>query len=373
MVVAEMTCTSARRAHHARLPGAVERGAARRLEAHRRLRAPRDATRRSRCSSAMPAPRRSTNEPWVGAGADRPLAHGNWPLIAPSPLPYLADGGQVPRAMTRADMDRVRDDFVALDALRRRSRLRLAGAALRPRLPAVVVHLAADQPARRCVRRRAREPPALPARGLRRGARGVAAGQADLGAHLGARLGRGRHHARRRGRDRARLQGRGRRHDRLLLGPGQRRAEADLRPHVPDAVRRPHPQRGRHRDHRRRRDQRGRPRQQHHLGRPRRPVRHRPAAPGQPGLDADRGREDRLHRRRLAAAVPERQGADGSDLPARAREAGKARQCGPRPPKRRHARPRRSHPQRRQPPRAGRLPGRSTSPGRSRTASASSR
>jgi anthraniloyl-CoA monooxygenase len=33
-------------------------------------------------------------------------------LIAPSALPYLADGGQVPRAMTRADMDRVRDDFV---------------------------------------------------------------------------------------------------------------------------------------------------------------------------------------------------------------------------------------------------------------------
>jgi anthraniloyl-CoA monooxygenase len=54
----------------------------------------------------------STNEPWLGAGADRPLASGNWPLIAPSPLPYLADGGQVPREMTRADMDRVRDDFV---------------------------------------------------------------------------------------------------------------------------------------------------------------------------------------------------------------------------------------------------------------------
>jgi anthraniloyl-CoA monooxygenase len=27
-------------------------------------------------------------------------------------VPYLADGGQVPREMTRADMDRVRDDFV---------------------------------------------------------------------------------------------------------------------------------------------------------------------------------------------------------------------------------------------------------------------
>ena len=66
-------------------------------------------------------------------------------------------------------------------------------------------------------------------------------------------------------------------------------AEARLRPHVPDAVRRPHPQRGRHRHHRGRRDLRSRPRQQHHRRRPRRPVRRRAAAPGQPGLDADRG------------------------------------------------------------------------------------
>jgi anthraniloyl-CoA monooxygenase len=57
-------------------------------------------------------PKGSTNAPWVGAGADRPLAEGNWPLIAASAQPYLADGGQVPRAMTRTDMDRVRDDFV---------------------------------------------------------------------------------------------------------------------------------------------------------------------------------------------------------------------------------------------------------------------
>ncbi len=56
-------------------------------------------------------PKGSTNAPWDGDGADRPLASGNWPLIAPSALPYL-DDGQVPRAMTRADMDRVRDDFV---------------------------------------------------------------------------------------------------------------------------------------------------------------------------------------------------------------------------------------------------------------------
>ena len=45
---------------------------------------------------------------------DRPLrkAADNWPLYAPSPLAY-DDGNQVPRAMTRADMERVCGEFVA--------------------------------------------------------------------------------------------------------------------------------------------------------------------------------------------------------------------------------------------------------------------
>src|SRR3954470_12304878 len=43
----------------------------------------------------------------------QPLDGGNWPLIAPSPLPYLPGISQVPREMTRGDMDAVRDDFVA--------------------------------------------------------------------------------------------------------------------------------------------------------------------------------------------------------------------------------------------------------------------
>ncbi len=58
----------------------------------------------------------STCRPWQGAGMDQPLpageAEANWPLIAASAQPYLPDG-QVPRAMTRADMDRVKQDFVA--------------------------------------------------------------------------------------------------------------------------------------------------------------------------------------------------------------------------------------------------------------------
>ncbi len=53
----------------------------------------------------------STCRPWQDRGADQPLPEGNWPLISASDVPYLP-GGPRPRAMTRADMDRVRDDFV---------------------------------------------------------------------------------------------------------------------------------------------------------------------------------------------------------------------------------------------------------------------
>jgi anthraniloyl-CoA monooxygenase len=53
----------------------------------------------------------STRLAWDGI--DQPLAEGNWPLLAPSPLPYIAGVSQVPREMTRADMDHVQADFVA--------------------------------------------------------------------------------------------------------------------------------------------------------------------------------------------------------------------------------------------------------------------
>ena len=44
---------------------------------------------------------------------DHPLPEGNWPIVAPSPLPYLPGISATPRAMTREDMDRVCADFVA--------------------------------------------------------------------------------------------------------------------------------------------------------------------------------------------------------------------------------------------------------------------
>ncbi len=54
-------------------------------------------------------PKGSTKVPWEGT--DEPLESGNWPLIAPSAIPW-SPKNQVPRAMTRADMDRVIGDFV---------------------------------------------------------------------------------------------------------------------------------------------------------------------------------------------------------------------------------------------------------------------
>ncbi len=57
-------------------------------------------------------PKGSTCVPWQG-GEDRPLPSGNWPLMAASEQQYLEGVSQTARAMTRADMDRVREDFVA--------------------------------------------------------------------------------------------------------------------------------------------------------------------------------------------------------------------------------------------------------------------
>jgi anthraniloyl-CoA monooxygenase len=52
----------------------------------------------------------STRVAWEGI--DQPLDEGNWPLISASPQQYLDGVSDWSRAMTRDDMDRVRDDFV---------------------------------------------------------------------------------------------------------------------------------------------------------------------------------------------------------------------------------------------------------------------
>src|SRR5258708_25823547 len=45
-------------------------------------------------------------------GMDRPLEEGGWDVVSASPIPYFPDS-QVPRAMDRAAMDRVKQAFVS--------------------------------------------------------------------------------------------------------------------------------------------------------------------------------------------------------------------------------------------------------------------
>ena len=54
-------------------------------------------------------PKGSTQLGWEAI--DEPLVNGNWPLLSASAVPY-GDQNQVPKAMTRADMDALRDAFV---------------------------------------------------------------------------------------------------------------------------------------------------------------------------------------------------------------------------------------------------------------------
>src|ERR1700682_773826 len=53
----------------------------------------------------------STRRGWEGI--DLPLESGNWPILSASPIPYIEGVSQVPREATRADMDRITEDFVA--------------------------------------------------------------------------------------------------------------------------------------------------------------------------------------------------------------------------------------------------------------------
>ena len=111
LVFAEMTCTSA----DARItPGCPGLWNDEQMQAWKRIvdwvHANSDAKIAMQIGHA--GPKGSTNAPWDGDGADQPLPANNWPLVAASAQPYLEDGA-VPHAMTRADMDRIKTDFVA--------------------------------------------------------------------------------------------------------------------------------------------------------------------------------------------------------------------------------------------------------------------
>ena len=237
---------------------------------------------------------------------DAPLAHGNWEIMAPSPVPW-SPRNQVPREMTRADMDEVRDQFVHSAEMAERAgfdmlELHFAHGYLMSAFITPLTNRRTD-----AYGGIAREPHALSAGGFPCGAGGVAGPEADLRAHLGQRLGRrGRHFAGGFGRDRAPAEAGRRRHHRRIGRADIHRSPPGLRPHVPDAVLRSHPQRGRHRHHGGRQHHRARSRQLDPDGGPRRPVLPRAAAPRRSLLDAARRRPAGLPRRDVAQALSRR-------------------------------------------------------------------
>jgi len=109
MVVAEMTCTSP----DARItPGCPGLWSAQQRDGWKRIvdfvHAQTDAKIAMQLGHA--GPKGSTRVPWEGE--DLPLASGNWPLLSASPQQYIDGVSDWSRPMDRADMDRVRDDFV---------------------------------------------------------------------------------------------------------------------------------------------------------------------------------------------------------------------------------------------------------------------
>ena len=248
----------------------------------------------------------STKVAWEGI--DEPLETGGWAVLSASALPYLPNG-PLPRAMTRADMDRVRDDFVA--ATRRAAaagcdwlELHCAHGYLLSSFLSPLANVRNDEYGGDHANR-ARYPLEV----FRAMRAGMARGSADVRAPLLSRLDAGREHAGRRRDLRPDVQGGRRRPRRLLIGSGVEGRAASLRPHVSDAVCGSDPQRGAGPDHCGRRHLRGRPRQFDRCGGPRRSLRDRAAAPRRSRLDAARGGQDRRRRHRLAEAVPLRQGA----------------------------------------------------------------
>jgi anthraniloyl-CoA monooxygenase len=109
MVVAEMTCPSADARISPGCPGlwnAAQRDGWKRITDF--VHANSDAKIAIQLGHA--GAKGSTRVAWEGI--DLPLDEGNWPLISASPQQYLDGVSAWSRAMTRADMDRVRDDFV---------------------------------------------------------------------------------------------------------------------------------------------------------------------------------------------------------------------------------------------------------------------
>jgi len=199
----------------------------------------------------------STRRLWEGI--DEPLAEGNWPLISASAIPYFPHS-QIPKAMDRADMERVQADFV-----------KAASMAEAAGFDMLELHMAHGYLLASFV---------SPLTNTRTDA---------YGEDLGHRLGRRRRDA---GGVRgvcAPAQGSRLRSRHGLDRPDGGPPASGVRTALPDAVQRPHPSRGRDRDDDRRRRRVVRRRQFDPGGRPRRPLRAGPRPSLRPVLDAPRG------------------------------------------------------------------------------------
>ena len=109
LVYTEMTCVTAEGRISPGCPGTYSARARGRVEAHRRLRARRD--RGEDLPAARPLRRQGLDRARLGRGQPAARA-GNWPILSVSEVPWSPQN-QTPKAMDRADMDRVRDAFVA--------------------------------------------------------------------------------------------------------------------------------------------------------------------------------------------------------------------------------------------------------------------
>jgi anthraniloyl-CoA monooxygenase len=109
MVVAEMTCTSPDARITPGCPGLwneAQRDGWKRIVAF--VHGNTDAKIALQLGHA--GPKGSTRAPWEGE--DLPLESGNWPLVSASPQQYLDGVSDWSHALARADMDRVREDFL---------------------------------------------------------------------------------------------------------------------------------------------------------------------------------------------------------------------------------------------------------------------
>ena len=244
-------------------------------------------------------PKGSTQLGWQTM--DAPLPEDNWPVIAPSPIAW-SPHNQIPREMTRADMDRVRESSCA----RRQWR----------RAPASICSSCTARTAISCRRSSRRSPTGAPTptagrsrtecafrsrstmpcgRSGRRRSRSRSVFPPTTGSASGDHAGRCR-------RDCAPAAGRRRRHHQCVGGTDVDAGAAGLRPHVPDAVLRSHSQRDRHRHDGRRQHLRARSRELDSDGGTRGPVLPRAAASCRSVLDAACRGATRLSRRDLAAS-----------------------------------------------------------------------